>query len=460
MSSDPVKLLIAEGEGLTVEFKERFTPRILEDLVAFANGRGGRVLLGVSDDGKIKGEKLTNSLKSQIVGMARNCDPSIPVSVKQAGNVVVIDVAEGPDKPYSCSAGYYRRLDAVTQKMTQKEIKSIFRETVDKLFEDLPRKDCSLEDISIKKIRAFLAESRTPFKVNRQNLVSFLTSLGIYKEGEVNNAGALMFARDIGKFIPHAEVICGAFKGTNKTFIYDRKDVRNDLLIQLDEAMAFLQRQLNVRSEIRGINRHDIYELPLDALREAVVNAIIHRDYSFRGTSIHVEVYDDRVEIVNPGGLPQGLDKKDFGKMSVRRNLILADLFHRMGKVERIGSGISRMKDMLRAAGLRPPEFEVTTFFKVIFYRNPEYSMKAPQATRRKTAEKGREKSKEKSKEKILQLMIQNPEITTRELSEALGLSMAGIEKAIRILKGQKKLRRIGPDKGGQWEVLHRREKR
>ena len=450
MNSEELKLLIAEGEGLTVEFKERFSSRVLEDIVAFANGRGGQILLGVADDGKIKGEKLTNSLKSQIVSIARNCDPAISVSVRQYGGVIVIGVAEGADKPYSCSAGYYQRLDAVTQKMTQKEIKEIFRETVDKLFEDLPRKDCGLNDLSIKKIKAFLSESHTSFKINKKNLASFLTSLSIYKDGKINNAGVLMFAQDVGKFIPHAEVICGAFKGMNKTFIYDRKDVRSDLLTQLNEAMAFIQRQLNVRSEIRGINRYDIYELPLDALREAVVNAIIHRDYSFKGTSIYVDVYDDRVEIVNPGGLPHGLDKRDFGKFSVRRNLILADLFHRMGKVERIGSGIKRMKDMLRAANLEPPKFEVTTFFKAIFYRNPEYSLKGAKLG----AEKGREKSKEKSKEKILRLMIQNHAITTQELSETLSLSTAGVEKAIRTLKRQKKLRRVGSDRGGRWEVL------
>ena len=448
MSSEVAKLMIAEGEGLTVEFKERFTPRILEDMVAFANGRGGRILLGVSDDGKIKSEKLTNSLKSQIVGMARNCDPAISVSAKQTSGVVVIDVAEGPDKPYSCSAGYYRRLDAVTQKMTQKEIKSIFRETVDKLFEDLPRKDCGLEDISIKKIKAFLAESNTSFKINKRNLASFLTSLGIYKEGEINNAGVLMFAAKSEQFIRYSEVICGAFKGTNKTFIYDRKDVRSDLLTQLNEAMAFIQRQLNVRSEIRGINRYDIYELPLDALREAVVNAIIHRDYSFKGTSINVEVYDDRVEIVNPGGLPQGLDKKDFGKLSVRRNLILADLFHRMGKVERIGSGIRRMRDMMRAANLKPPKFEVTTFFKAIFYRNPEYSLKATQKTR------------EKTREKILRIIRENPMITVLELAQKLEISPKGIEWNLTKAKKEGLLRRVGPDKGGRWEVSAGWEKR
>jgi len=465
MNSEKLKLLIAEGEGLTVEFKERFTPRVLEDMVAFANGRGGQILLGVADDGKIKGEKLTNSLKSQIVGMARNCDPAISVSINQAGNVVVIGVVEGAEKPYSCSMGYYQRLDAVTQKMTQKEIKTIFRETVDRLFEDLPRKDCGLEDISIKKIKAFLTEAHTSFKINKRNLASFLTSLGIYKDGKINNAGVLMFARDVGKFIPYAEVICGAFKGANKTFIYDRKDVRSDLLTQLSETMAFIQRQLNVRSEIRGINRYDIYELPLDALREAVVNAIIHRDYSFRGTSIYVEVYDDRVEIVNPGGLPHGFDKKDFGKLSVRRNLILADLFHRMGKVERIGSGIGRMKDMMRAANLEPPQFDATTFFKAIFYRNPEYSLKGPGPG----TEKGREKIQTKdlggsaeevrrkcgeNAEKVFLSVKANLFIKTHKIAEQTQLSQRSVENAIAKLKKEDLLKRIGPDKGGHWEVL------
>ena len=218
--------------------------------------------------------------------------------------------------------------------------------------------------------------------------------------------------------------------------------------------MAFIQRQLNIRSEIRGLDRFDIYELPLDALREALVNAIIHRDYSFRGSSISVEVYDDRVEIVNPGGLPSGLDSKDFGTTSVRRNLIIGDIFHRMGKVERIGSGIGRMRDFMRGAKLEPPKFEITNFFRVIFYRNPEYSLK--KGVEKKVGEiggKSREKGREKSREKVLMLVAGNPSITTQELAEGVGLSIKGIEKAVRLLKKQGQLQRIGPDKGGHWEV-------
>ncbi|HBM16152.1 MAG TPA: hypothetical protein DD381_07425 [Lentisphaeria bacterium] len=318
---------------------------------------------------------------------------------------------------------------------------------LDELFEDLPNKDCKLSEISIRKVQAFLVESGTKFKVNRKNLDAFLTSIGVYKNGSVNNAGVLMFAGNGNKLMPHSEIICGAFKGTTKTFIYDRKDIRDDLLSQLNEAMAFIQRQLNIRSEIRGLDRFDIYELPIDALREALVNAIIHRDYSFRGASISVEVYDDRVEIVSPGTLPAGLEEKNLGKISVRRNLILGDLFHRMGKVERIGSGIGRMKEFMAEARLEPPKFEITNFFRAVFYRNTDYSLK------KSSGEKVGEKLSGNQR-KILELITNDPVISARQLADIIGISHRKTEENIAKLKTKGFLRRVGSAKGGRWEIV------
>src|SRR3989304_5254635 len=385
-----INILIKEGEGLTVECKERYTPKIDRDIVAFANSKGGLLLLGVDDRGKVVGEKLTNKMKAEINTIARNCDPSIHLkNIRQVGKIVVIEVAEGDEKPYSSSSGYFRRLDAVTQKMTQREVRAIFRETEDISFEDIACKDLSLKEISLKKVKSFLQEANMSYKISKANLSFFLTSLSICNKGKINNAGALMFASKVEKFIPHAESIFASFKGTDKTNIYDRNDVKDDLLIQFGEAVAFFKKHLNVRSEIRGFDRFDIYEIPLDALREAVVNAIVHRDYAIKGTSIYVRIYDDRVEIENPGGLPDGITKRDFGKSSVRRNPIIADLFHRMGKVERMGSGIERMRELMRDAGLKEPVFEMDAFFRVTFYRDPRYSLKADKEPAEKTMGKG-----------------------------------------------------------------------
>ena len=129
-------LLIREGEGLTIEFKERYSSRIDQDIVAFANTRGGTILLGVSDDGKIAGEKLTNDLKAKINDLARNCKPGISVQASQSGKVVVIEVPEGRVKPCSCSDGYFRRLNGTTQKMGHDEIQIMFRENDPVPFEE------------------------------------------------------------------------------------------------------------------------------------------------------------------------------------------------------------------------------------------------------------------------------------------------------------------------------------
>jgi ATP-dependent DNA helicase RecG len=115
--------------------------------------------------------------------------------------------------------------------------------------------------------------------------------------------------------------------------------------------------------------RKEILELPPEALREALLNAVIHRDYHFDTARISVEVYKDRVEISSPGGLPPGLKPEEFGKKSVHRNRLIAEMFQRLGEVERAGAGIRKMRDAIKAAGLRPPRFEFTTFFTITFWR-------------------------------------------------------------------------------------------
>src|SRR3990172_5364126 len=128
ITAEQVKLIIREGEGLTVEFKERYTPRIDEDLVAFANAKGGTLLLGVRDGGTVVGEHLTNDLKAKINNLTRNCKPSISVSLAKVGDVVAVVVPEGTEKPYACGSGYYRRLDGTTQKMSHDELRIMFSE--------------------------------------------------------------------------------------------------------------------------------------------------------------------------------------------------------------------------------------------------------------------------------------------------------------------------------------------
>ena len=330
IAEQELKLLLLQGEGLSLEYKERYSSKIVQDIVGFANSRGGHILLGVADSGHIVGEKLTNSLKAEIHDLAKNCDPEVDLICYQLGQVVVINVREGSYKPYSCSTGYYKRFDAVTQKLRSSEINSLFREYSDLSFEEKTVKSFSLKEISINKVKAFLNESHVDLKVDARKLKSFLMSLNLLKEDKVKVAGILMFASDMSKYLSQSQIFLVAFKGSTRTHIYDKKYIKDDLLTQFNEAILFCQKHLNESAIIKGINRQDQLEIPLEVLREVIANAIIHRDYSLKGQQIDLSIFPDRVEVVSPGGLLSAVKLKDLGKKSVRRNELIADLFHRM----------------------------------------------------------------------------------------------------------------------------------
>jgi ATP-dependent DNA helicase RecG len=444
MNLDTINMLVQEGEGLTVEFKERFTPRIDEDIVAFSNTKGGSIFLGVKDDRTISGEKLTNDLKARINSIARNCSPPIQVKLKQLGDVVSVEVPQGEEKPYSCKSGYFRRLDGTTQKMTNHELRIMFQDGEIFPFEEIINKSITWGDISKQKIRDFLKEADISLK--RISPEHFLSSLNVAREGHITNAGVLFFAENVCRFVLQAQMTLIAFKGREKVHIYDRQDIRDDLLTQFNAAVFFFKKHLNRGSVIRGVNREDVYEIPLEVIREAVVNAIVHRDYGIRGTSLMVEIYDDRVEITNPGGLPRGLHEKDFGRISVRRNEIIADLFYRMDKVERAGTGIQRMKDSMAAAGLPLPEIKYDTFFTITLRRPPKEEMPG--------SVKSSVKGSVKSSVKILEAIRANKNVSAKEISQTLGISLRGVEKQLSNLKESGRLRRIGPAKGGYWEIV------
>jgi len=454
MKTEELKLIISEGEGLSVEFKEKYTPKMDRDIVAFVNTKGGRIFLGVNDKNEVVGETLTNKLKADINSLARNCEPGIHINkISRIGKVIVVEIAEGDEKPYSCASGYYRRLDAVTQKMSQKEIRLLFKGIETMPFEEKLNKNVSWNDVSKQKIKEFFKEA--DINVTKIAPHDILSSLNLCADTYIKNAGILFFAENPRKLILQCQMTLAAFKGKGRVNIYDRKDVQNDLLTQFREAITFLRKHLNVRSEIKGVNREDICEIPLEALREAIANAIIHRDYSMRGTSIMVEVHDDKVVISNPGGIPEGLNIRSLMNISVRRNELIADMFARMHKVERMGTGIKRMREAVKSAGLPYPNIKSDLFFTITFHR-PRYSLKAVKDSV-KVTERVTVKVTERVTENqqiIISQMRNNPYITAKELSEVVGISERKIKENIKKLKQKGMLKRMGSAKAGYWKIL------
>ena len=191
------------------------------------------------------------------------------------------------------------------------------------------------------------------------------------------NAGVLFFARNVRHFFNQAYITCLLAKGADKVHILDRKDFDGGIVADIEDAMRFIERNTRTAYRIEGLRRENIPEYPMKALREAITNAVMHRDWFIEGANVFVEIYTDRIEVVSPGGLPKGMTLADLGRKSVRRNALIADLLHRIDFIEKAGTGIKRIRDEVREQGCPEPVFENNGFFTAIFRPNPDVRARA-----------------------------------------------------------------------------------
>ena len=373
-----LKSVLRKGEDYKTEFKERADKNLDREIVAFANSSGGKIYIGITDEGKVKGVSITNKLKSQIQDIANNCDPKVPILFQEIKKekVLIIEVKESEKKPHRCTLGFFIRSGASTQKLNTEEILD-FAEEEDRLnFDKVPCKEFNFkEDFDKEKLFSFM--DRTGIKYSRRTYIQLLEKLKVAKRQNskviLNNAGALFFSKDLNRIYSHTEIACGAFKGKDRIIVLDSARFNTDLIGNVEGAISFLWKNLRARHELipRSTRRINVLEIPADALREALINAVTHRNYRIRGVFIQLEIYDDRVEISNFGGLHRELKKSEFGTKSVTRNPLIAALMLRAGHIEQMGTGIKKMRDLVKKEGLPPIKFKFTNFTTVTFYRPP-----------------------------------------------------------------------------------------
>ncbi len=370
MNKINLDIILEEGEGYFIEFKETLS-KIDKEMVAFANSSGGRIFLGISDSGIIKGFQLNNKLKSEIQNIAENCDPPIRITIQQYQTIAIINVPEGDRKPYKCTSGFYLRIGANSQKMNTDDIIAFIKNEGRVLFDELINYKANFpNDFDLEKYQNYLYACKITNKYEYEDL---LMNLGVLiKENNItylNNVGVLFFTKDPSRFIPQNIITCVLYKGNEKIHILDRKDYANDLISNIEEAILFLKKHLKIKYLIESTQRIEILEIPEVALREAVVNSVVHRDYFEKGSNIYVEIYDDKVEISNPGGLVKGLTELEFGKRSVTRNPLISSLLLRANYIEKLGTGINRIQKSLKEAELPYAEFDITNLFVIRFNR-------------------------------------------------------------------------------------------
>jgi ATP-dependent DNA helicase RecG len=448
---EELALVLEEGEGYTLEFKQNVNADLAKELVAFANASGGRIFIGVDDDNQMVGCKFSNTLFSKIETMAAACDPPVTIFIEKLPDqkIIVIHVPEGANRPHRCTKGFYLRNGASSHKMSTADITAFIQAEGKVRFDQQLRMDLDWKEVlDQSRLEHFLSLTGISQRADTENLLLNLGT-GDEKEGRfyLNQTGMLFFAKDPAARQPFVNVVCALFKGTTKAYILDRKELAGNILENVEDALLFLKKHLQLRWEITNDSprRREILELPEVALREAVVNAVCHRDYFEQGAQVMVEIFDDRVEIHNPRGLPE----RDFGKRSVCRNPNIAALLLRCDYIEKMGTGIERIYDALKNENCPPVKIEYDTLFSLVFSR-PSYI--TPRGTE-KPREKPREKTRKKTREIILELIRKTPNITTARLAEETGLTPKGIEWQIAQLKKNGLLERVGPDKGGHWKI-------
>ena len=445
MNKQELKSILQQGEGLKAEFKESLSG-IDKEIVSFANAEGGRVFLGVNDSGKVKGVKTTNKLKSQIQDIVNNCDPPIKINIEEFGGIIIINVDEGDDKSYKCSAGFFSRVGPNSQKLKRDEIIKLITETGKiKFDEQINKKFRFPQDFNEKWFLEFLKRSGIS-KITQTRKILTNLSLGnvIGRKFVLNNAGVLLFAKEPKKFLRQNFVTCVLYKGKEKVDIIDRKDFSNNLFNNYEDTFAFLKQHLRLEYEIKGYGpRKEIPEIPYESLKEAIINALVHRDYFDNRFGVFVEIFDDRVEITNKGKLL--FDKRQLGKVSMPRNPIIFDMFYRINLIEKAGSGINRIRKQIKERGLKI-RFETDEFFRIVFFR-PQIEWSG------KITEKVTEKVTENQK-KILNSILKDSLITAKMLSKIVGISERKIKENIAKLKQKHLLRRVGPARGGYWKII------
>ncbi len=375
MIKKKLDLIIAEGEGQTVEFKERLT-RMDREMVAFANASGGSIFVGISDNGDIVGVEITNELTSRVQDMARNCDPPVDITLhKHRDKVLEVHVAEGRQKPHQCRDGFFLRNGPNAQKLKRNEIMGIaVASGVYRFDESLNSEFRYPEDFDRSTLDHFLELSGINVAADTESL---LLSLDVAETQGITlrlcQAGVLFFAREPQRFLKESMVTCVRYRGVDRFDVIDRDEIQGSPIVMIEDALKFVKRNTAVSYEIDGNAQHrELYTYPLPAVREAVINAVMHRDYYYDSSHVYVHIFSDRLEVENPGGLPAGLSMAELGKRSVRRNRVIADLLYRAKFIERIGSGIQRMEVALEQNGNPPMEVSATNFFVVKFYPRVE----------------------------------------------------------------------------------------
>ncbi len=343
--------MIYMRETRTLEFKETITNTFLKTVSAFSNYDGGTIYFGIDDDGNIKGLKDVKQACLDIENKINNSispQPNYTLEIQNNDQTIKLTVKSGIQKPYLYKSKAFKRNDTATIEADTLELSRLILEGKNISFEELP---CRQQELSFEILHRKLKEHIQIEAFNQDTL----RTLNLYDNNNgYNNAAAIL--ADTNHF-PGIDIV--KF-GENISIIQKRATFENRSILEVYEKSIDVFRDYYQYEVIQGADREKVEKIPEAAFREAIANALIHRAWDI-ASQIRVLMFDDRIEVISPGGLPSGITEEEYlsGKLSVLRNRNLANVFYRLGFVEIFGTGITRIKHLYEE-GLIKPDFEVS----------------------------------------------------------------------------------------------------
>lgn len=378
-----------KGEWEHIEFKKT-TGELhggMETLCGFLNGSGGKVLFGVTNAGKIQGQDMGDATFQEVANAIRKLEPpawieQTRIPVGGTREVLLLETTQHTDDPYTFDGRPYQRIGNTTSRMPQQEYERrlLARTKNQERWESEVAEGYSLESLDTKEIKKTLRAA-----VDAGRLESTVTTPAEALErfhlrvgGKLLRAAVVLFGRQMLPDFPQCSLRMARFKGATKTEFLDQRQLDGHAFLLLEEADLFLRRHLPVAGRIEPgvLERQDKPLYPPLALREALVNALCHRDYSIPGGAVNVAIFDDRLEIISSGLLPPGITVADLKREHVSRprNPLIAEVFYRRGLIERWGRGTQKIVELCRIAGQPEPDFEEQAGNVLVRFRLSQYT--------------------------------------------------------------------------------------
>ena len=371
---------IKRPEGKTLEFKRDLSSPdgVLRTLVAFANTAGGALLIGVEDATRhVRGVKDPLDLEERIASIISDSIvprlvPELEIMPWRRTHLLAVQVYPSASRPHYLKregpeAGVYVRVGSTNRRADREMIDELRRYALGVAFDEQPMPELDSEALDFRAASESFAPVR---KLKRADLES-LRLISAHQGRKVPTVGGmLLFGKNRERHFPDAWVQAGRFAGKDKARIADQLEIRGGPVLAIEAAIAFVKKHSLHGAEIGAVRRNERWSLPPVAVRETIINAVAHADYAQRGAPIRISIFDDRLEIENPGLLLFGLTVEDLRLgISKLRNRVIGRVFHELGLIEQWGSGIQRATAACRDAGLAPPVLEeIGTRFRVTLF--------------------------------------------------------------------------------------------